>query len=411
MYRRVVITGMGIISPLATGLNLFWQGLTQGKNGIGPITLFDSAPFPVKIAGEVKNFDAEKLIDAKEASKMDRFTQFGVIAAEEAIHQSNIQNDNIQNDRVGVLIASGIGGIGTFSEQQDLLREKGHRRVSPFLIPKMIPDITSGHISIKYGFRGLNYSVSSACASANHALALAYRHIQFGDADIIVCGGSEAAVTPLAVAGFSQMRALSKRNSQADKASRPFDKDRDGFVIAEGAGVLVLEELQHALKRGAEIYGEISGIGLSADAHHLTAPHPDARGAIVAMENAIRDAGLKPENIDYINAHGTSTPLNDAIETAAIKKVFGKHSAKLAISSTKSMTGHLLGAAGGVEAIASLMALQTGIIPPTINLKTPDPDCDLDYTPNQAVQKNIQTVISNAFGFGGHNASILFKKY
>jgi 3-oxoacyl-[acyl-carrier-protein] synthase II len=411
MNRRVVITGMGLVSPVGIGVNPFWQALLEGKNGIGPITLFDTEAFSSKIAGEVKNFKADDWIEAKEAAKMDRFTQFAMVAGEEAISQAQLLKHNINKSRVGVLIASGIGGIGTFAEQQDALRERGPRRVSPYFIPKMIPDISSGHISIKYGFSGLNYSVSSACASANHALALAFRHIQFGDADLVICGGAEAAVTPLAVAGFSQMKALSRRNDEPEKASRPFDKNRDGFVIAEGAGVLILEELQHALKRGVAIFGEIGGMGLSADAHHLTAPHPNATGAISAMENAIRDAGLKAHDIDYINAHGTSTPLNDSIETAAIKKVFGEHSKKLSISSSKSMTGHLLGAAGGVEAIASIMALQSGIIPPTINYETPDPDCDLDYTPNQAASKNPQTVISNAFGFGGHNASILFKKY
>ncbi len=411
MNRRVVITGMGIVSPVGIGISTFWHSLTKGKSGIAHITLFDTGAYSSKIAGEVKDFHVENWIDAKEASKMDRFTQFAVIAADEAIKEAGISEIKTSPERIGVLIASGIGGIGTFAEQQDTLRVRGPRRVSPYFIPKMIPDISSGHISIKYGFSGLNYSVSSACASSNHALALAYRHIQFGDADIVVCGGSEAAVTPLAVAGFSQMKALSKRNAEPEKASRPFDKERDGFVIAEGAGVLVLEELNHALVRGAEIYGEIGGMGISADAHHLTAPHPNATGAIVAMGNAIRDAGMKPEDIDYINAHGTSTPLNDAIETAAIKKVFGSHSTKLAISSSKSMTGHLLGAAGRVEAIASIMALRSGIIAPTINYETKDPDCDLNYTPNQAIQKNIKTVISNAFGFGGHNASILFKKY
>lgn len=409
MKKRVVITGMGVISPVGSGLDRFWQSLQDGKSGIGPITLFDTTDFAVQIAGEVKDVNPEDHIDLKEVRKIDRFAQWGIIASDEAIAHSEITSSNFDPARVGVIVASGIGGIGTFGEQQDLLREKGPRRVSPFFIPKMIPDITSGHISIKYGFKGVNYTVASACASANHAIGIAYRHIQYGDADVMVCGGSEAAITPLAVAGFSQIKALSKQNDAPETASRPFDAERDGFVIAEGAGILVLEEFEHAHRRGAKIYGEIGGIGMSADAYHLTAPHPDGEGAVASMRMALRDADISMDKVDYLNAHGTSTPMNDKIETYAIKQVFGDSGTNLAISSTKSMTGHLLGAAGGVEAIASAMAMIHSIVPPTINYQTPDPDCDLNYTPNHKISKKINYVMSNTFGFGGHNATLIIK--
>ena len=408
MSRRVVITGMGVLSPIGNSSPEFLQGLQSGKNGIGSITHFDTTEYSVKIAGQV-NIDLESHIEKKDLNRLDRFSAFAIIASDEAIKQSGINNaPNLE--RVGVIIGSGVGGIKTFEDQHTRLM-KSPRRVSPFFIPAMISDIAPGHVSIKYGFKGPNYSLVSACATATHAIGDAFRMIKYGDADAIITGGTEAPISPISIAGFSNMKALTK-NSDINTASRPFDAQRDGFVMGEGAGILVLEELQHALDRDAHIIGEISGYGATGDAYHLTSPAPNGEGAARAMNRAIEDAKLSPNDINYINAHGTSTPYNDKNETTAIHKVFSEHASQLHISSTKSMTGHLLGAAGGIEAIASLLAIKNNFIPPTIHLENSDPECDLNYTPNVAKQ-NIQVdiVMSNTFGFGGHNAVILFNRY
>ena len=408
MSRRVVVTGTGVLSPIGNSTQEFFNGLKNGANGIGSITLFDSSEFSVHIAGELK-INLDDYIEKRDLNRMDRFTAMALIASAEAIEQAQFDNDQLDKYRVGVIIGSGIGGLNTFEEQHNRLL-KSPRRVSPFFIPSMISDIASGQVSIKYGFKGPNYCVVSACATASHAIGDSFRMINYGDADVIITGGTDASITPMAVAGFANMKALTK-NEDIESANRPFDAERDGFVIGEGAGIIVLEELKHAQKRGAEILGELVGYGATADAHHLTMPSPDGDGAVRAMARAMEDASCQPEDIDYINAHGTSTPFNDKTESLAIKKAFGDHATVLSVSSTKSMTGHLLGAAGGVEAIASLLSIQNNFLPPTIHYKTPDPECDLNYVPNNAVGKDIQYAMSNTFGFGGHNAVLLFKSF
>ena len=410
--RRVVITGIGVVSPIGNNVNDFWQNLVAGKSGIDTISSFDPDKYglTVKIAAEVKNFNPEDYFDKKDAQKFSDFIKFAYAAAMEAMKDADLENANIDKDRVGVIVGTGIGGLKDIEEQHDILNEKGARRVSPFFIPYGIANMASGIIAIKYGFRGPNYCVVSACATGNHSIGDAFRIIQRGDADIMIAGGTESAITPLGIAGFASMKALSTRNDEPQKASRPFDKDRDGFVMGEGAGILILEEYEHAKKRGAKIYAEIKGYAATDDAFHVTAPCSDGEGAAMCMRLALKDASLNPEDIDYINAHGTSTPLNDKIETLAIKKVFKDHAYKLKISSNKSMIGHLLGAASAVEAVASVKTIETGIIPPTINLENPDPECDLDYVPNKAIQYNVRNVLSNSFGFGGTNACIILSK-
>lgn len=412
MKRRVVVTGLGVISPVGNDVSTFWESLKTGKSGVARITRFDATDYPCQIAAEVKDFNPEEYIDRKEARRMDRFAQFAVSAAKMAMQDSKLEITEANAERVGVYVGSGIGGLETLMEQHQTLLEKGPRRVSPFFIPMMIGDIASGQISIFLGAKGPNSSPISACATGTNAIGDAFKIIERGAADVMICGGAEATVLPLAVAGFSSAKALATSfNDAPEKASRPFDRDRDGFVMGEGAGVIVLEELEHALQRGARIYGEIIGYGMSGDAYHITQPAPEGEGAARAMREAILDAGIHPEDVDYINAHGTSTDYNDKFETLAIKKVFGDHAYKLAVSSTKSMTGHLLGAAGGVEAVACMKALEEQILPPTINQDNPDPECDLDYVPNQARKAKVDIVMSNSFGFGGHNASIIFRKY
>ena len=408
MSRRVVVTGTGILSPIGNSTQEFNNGLKNGVNGIAPITCFNTDEYSVHLAGEVK-INLEDHFEKRELNRMDRFTAMALIASSEAVNQSNIDDDRLDKNRIGVVIGSGIGGINTFEEQHKKLLNNP-RRVSPFFIPSMISDIASGQVSIKYGFKGPNYCVVSACATASHAIGDSFRMIQYGDADIIITGGSDASITPMAVSGFANMKALTK-NDNPETASRPFDANRDGFVMGEGTGIIILEELEHAQKRGAEILGEIAGYGATADAHHLTSPAPDGDGAVRAMNRAMEDAKCQPENIDYINAHGTSTPFNDKIETTAIKTAFGIHARKLSVSSTKSMTGHLLGAAGGIEAVASILSMRNNFLPPTIHYETSDPECDLNYVPNSAVEKEIQYSMSNTFGFGGHNAVLIFKSH
>ncbi|MCH8298924.1 MAG: beta-ketoacyl-ACP synthase II [Candidatus Marinimicrobia bacterium] len=412
MHRRVVVTGMGAVTPIGNSIPEFYDSLENGKNGIGPITRFDTSEFKCRIAGEVKEFSPEDRIEKKDIRRMDLFTQYALYAADMAIEDAGLKdNDDINKERVGVIVGSGIGGILTFEKQTAVLNEKGVRKVSPFFITMLIADISPGRISIAHGFKGPNYAVTSACATANHAIGDSYRQIQYGSADVMIAGGSEATVATLAVAGFMNMQALSRRNDEPEKASRPFDLERNGFILAEGGGILVLEELEHANARGARIYAEIGGLGNTGDAYHITAPAPGGEGAVRAINIALEDAKVSPSDVDYINAHGTSTQFNDKNETAAIKTVFGKHAYKLSVSSTKSMTGHLLGAAGAVEAIACIFAINKSLIPPTINYEFPDPECDLDYTPNKAAAKEVNIAISNTFGFGGHNSVILFKKY
>lgn len=409
--RRVVITGIGVISPIGTGKQEYLDGLKEGRSGVDYITRFDTENFDTKIAAEVKNFDPTQYIDKKESRRMDRFTQYAVAASKMAVEDASLDVNSIDNNRFGVCIGSGIGGMETFEAQHDLLKEKGPRRVSPFMIPMMISNIASGNISIAFNAKGPNTTIVTACASATNAIGEAFKAIQRGDADIMITGGTEASITPLSLAGFNAMKALSTRNDDPKTASRPFDKDRDGFVMGEGAGMLIAEELEHALERGSRIYGEIVGYGATGDAHHITAPAPDGDGAYRAMLTAVKDAGITANEIDYINAHGTSTDLNDKLETLAIKRLLGDEAYSVPISSTKSMTGHLLGAAGAVEAIACLMAITEGIIPPTINYTTPAEECDLDYVPNNAREKEVRYALSNSLGFGGHNATILLKKY
>ena len=411
--KRVVVTGLGALTPIGNTLPEYWNGLKSGKSGAAPITRFDATLYKTKFACEVKDFDIGNFMDRKEARKMDPFAQYAMVAVDEAIKDSNLPLTELNPDRVGVIWGSGIGGLLTFQEEvKTYARGDGTPRFNPFFIPKMIPDLSAGHISIKYGFRGPNFVTVSACASSTNAIYDAFTYLRLGKADIIVSGGSEAAVCEAGVGGFNAMRALSERNDSPDTASRPYDKDRDGFVLGEGAGALILEEYEHAKKRGAKIYGEILGGGMTADAYHITAPHPEGAGITRVMYNALEEAGVKPEEIDYINTHGTSTPLGDLGEIRAIQKVFGSHAYNLSISSTKSMTGHLLGAAGAIESIACLLAINQSIIPPTINHFTDDPGLDskLNLTFNEAQQRNVEVALSNTFGFGGHNFSIIFKK-
>ncbi|WP_082673154.1 beta-ketoacyl-ACP synthase II [Paenibacillus senegalimassiliensis] len=410
MKHRVVVTGMGVVTSLGKDIDTFWSNLLEGKSGVSLVEAFDVSDYPTKIAASVKDFNPEDYIERKEARKMDRFVQFAAAAAKNAIEDSALNiAEQADPERVGVMIGSGIGGLGTFEDQHSALLEKGPKRVSPFFIPMMIANMASGHVSILHGAKGPNTTTVTACATGTHSIGESYRLIQRGDADVMICGGAEATIRPTGMAGFCSMRAMSTRNDEPEKASRPFDTERDGFVMGEGAGVLILESLEHAQKRGAQIYGEVIGYGLSADAHHMTEPDPN--GPERCMNMAIRDAGIQPEQIDYINAHGTSTPVGDRSETTAIKRALGDHAYKVAISSTKSMTGHLLGAAGGVEGIICSLTLKHGVIAPTINLEHPDPECDLDYVPNEARRADVQVAMSNSFGFGGHNATIILKKY
>ncbi|HZK10826.1 MAG TPA: beta-ketoacyl-ACP synthase II [Atribacterota bacterium] len=411
MINRVVITGIGLVTPIGIGKEEFWQSLIQGKSGIDKISYFDTSEYPTKIAAEVKNFDYMNFISPKEANRMDKSTQFSMVSAMLALEDSKLEIPKIDSYSTGVIIGSGIGGIGTFEKQHKMLLENGPRRVSPFFIPMMISNISAGEIAIKIGAKGPNGVITTACASSTHAIGMAFKLLQQGDAQIILSGGTEAAISPMALAGFCKMKALSIRNNEPSRASRPFDIERDGFVMGEGAGILILETLKHAKERNANIYAEIFGFGMTADAYHITAPAPDGEGAIRAMEIALGDAKINPSKIDYINAHGTSTPLNDKLETLAIKKVFGKHAYDLKISSNKSMTGHLLGASGGVEAIATALTIKNNIIPPTINYNSPDPECDLDYVPNKSEKGIVNYAISNSFGFGGHNGVIVLGKY
>jgi len=411
--KKVVVTGIGALTPIGNSANEFWEALSKGVSGAAFITKFDPAPFRTKFACELKNYDPSDHYDRKEARKMDLFTQYAMIAADEAVVDSGIQVDKINPDRAGVIWAAGIGGLQTFEEEViSFAKNENMPRFSPFFIPKMIPDISAGYLSIKYGFQGPNFATVSACASATNAIIDAYNFLRLGKVDIMITGGSEAAITRSGMGGFSSMKALSERNDSPETASRPFDKDRDGFVMGEGAGALILEEYEHAKARGAHIYCELIGSGMSADAYHITAPHPEGRGAIKTMINALDDAEITPEEIDYINVHGTSTPLGDISEVLAIKSVFGEHAYKLNISSTKSMTGHLLGAAGAVEAIASILSIKHSMVPPTINHFTDDENLDnkLNFTFNEAQKREVNVALSNTFGFGGHNTSVIFRK-
>lgn len=412
--KRVVVTGLGALTPLGNSVSAYWEGLINGVSGADSITLFDASKFKTQFACELKGFNPEDYFDRKEARKLDRFSQLAVVAASQAVDHAKLTDEAIDKDRVGVIWGSGIGGMTTFMEEvRNFYLGDGMPRFNPFFIPKLILDIASGHISMKYGFRGPNFATVSACASSTNAIIDAYNYIRLGKADAIICGGSEAVINEAGVGGFNAMKALSERNDAPKTASRPFDLDRDGFVMGEGAGAIILEEYEHAVKRGIPIIAEIAGGGASADAHHLTAPHPEGLGAYNVMKNALEDAAMRPEDIDYINVHGTSTPLGDISEVAAIQKVFGDHAYKLNISSTKSMTGHLLGAAGAIEAIASILSVVNNAIPPTINHFTDDPafDSKLNFTFNKAQHKEVKAALSNTFGFGGHNASVIFKKY
>lgn len=410
--RRVVVTGVGAITPIAIGTVEYWNALLEGKNGVDLITKFDTARFDTKFAAEVKDFNPEDFLDKKTIKRLDPFSQFALAASEIAIKDAGINLDKIDKDRAGVIFGSGIGGMEALqNEHWKYFQDKNPKVISPFFIPMMIADLAAGQISIRFGLKGPNYATTSACATSSHSISDAFIHIQRGSADLIVCGGSEASIAEIAIGGFNAMRAISTWNDRYKEASRPFDKDRNGFVMGEGAGTLILESLEHALDRGAKIYAELAGIGLTADAYHITAPAPNGEGAYRSMKIAIEDAGLSIKDIDYINAHGTSTPHNDVNETRAIKDLFGEHAFELVVSSTKSMTGHLLGAAGGIEAIATIYSVVNDIVPPTINLTNPDPECDLNYSPIKPTKKRVNAAISNTFGFGGHNASLLFKKF
>jgi len=412
--KRVVVTGLGALTPIGNNVAEYWNGLVNGVSGAGPITHFDASKFKTRFACEVKGYDAGNHFDRKEARKLDPYAQYALVVAHEAFLDAGLDNAQVDLDRAGVIWGSGIGGLLTFQEECfEFAKGDGTPRFNPFFIPKMIADIASGHISIRYGYRGPNFTTVSACASANNAMIDGFNYIRLGKADIIVTGGSEAAVNEAGIGGFNALHALSVNNENYATASRPFDKDRDGFVLGEGAGAIILEEYEHAIKRGAKIYAEVVGGGLSADAHHITAPHPEGLGALNVMRAALSDAGLQPSDIDYINVHGTSTPLGDIAETKAIKTVFGEHAYNLNISSTKSMTGHLLGAAGAIEAVASILAVKNGIVPPTINHFTDDPEIDgkLNFTFNKAQKREIRAALSNTFGFGGHNTSVIFKAY
>ncbi|MDR6552852.1 beta-ketoacyl-ACP synthase II [Paenibacillus qinlingensis] len=408
--NRVVITGMGVVTALGQDLDTFWGNLTSGKSGVGMIENFDVSEYPTRIAAEIKDFNIEDYVDRKESRRMDRFVQFAVAGALNALKDANLNvKEDADPERVGVSVGSGIGGLNTWEEQHRILLEKGPKRVSPFFIPMMIANMASGHVSMVTGAKGPNSTAVTACATGTHSIGDSFKMIQRGDADVMICGGAEATITPIGVAGFCALRAMSTRNEEPHLASRPFDTDRDGFVMGEGAGVLILESLEHAQKRGARIYAEVIGYGMSGDAYHMTDPDPD--GAARCMAKAIKDAGIAPDAISYINAHGTSTPVGDKSETIAIKKALGEHAYKVAVSSTKSMTGHLLGAAGGVEAVICGLTIANSLIAPTINLDNQDPECDLDYVPNKAREASVDIAMSNSFGFGGHNATIILKKF
>jgi 3-oxoacyl-[acyl-carrier-protein] synthase II len=410
MKRRVVVTGLGVISPIGCVKEVFWGNLIKGKNGIGPLTYFDASQYESRIAGEIKDFAPHPFISVKDLRRMEKFVQFGVTAAKNAIDDSGIDVSKEDPYRIGVIVGSGIGSLRIIEEEHKVILEKGPSRITPFLIPMLIVNMAAGHISIMIGVKGPNLCITTACASGSHAIGDAMRIIQYGDADVMIAGGTESCITTLGVGGFCALKALSTRNNEPERASRPFDRDRDGFVMSEGCGIVILEELERAKKRNAKIYGEIIGYGMTGDAYHMTAPDPNGKGATRCMINALKDANLKPEDISYINAHGTSTTLNDKIETLAIKKVFGNSAKKIPVSSTKSMLGHQLGAAGAVEFVICCLSMERGIIPPTINYETPDPDCDLDYVPNKARQLKVNTCLSNSLGFGGHNATLIVKK-
>ncbi len=409
--RRVVVTGMGALTPIGLNVEDYWNAMMRGAVGSAPITYFDASAYDSRFGCELKGFKAGDFLDRKSCQRMDPFSQYALIASDMAVRDAGLSANDTDPDRIGVVFGSGIGGMVTYDTQFTNYMQGGPRRISPFFIPMLIPDIAAGNISIRHGFKGPNYATVSACATASHAIGDAFRIIQYGDADAMVCGGSEAPITPMGLGGFMSLRALSTRNDAPEKASRPFDAQRDGFVMGEGGGALILEELEFARTRGARIYCEITGIGFTGDAHHITAPSEGGEGAVRSMRRALKDSGITPEMIDHINAHGTSTQLNDSSETQAIKTVFGEHAHAVAINSTKSMTGHLLGAAGAVEAIATILAIVKEIVPPTVNYDFPDPACDLNYTPNTPVKRIIQYAMSNTFGFGGHNATLLFKKY
>ena len=411
MGRRVVVTGIGLVIPTGIGVETAWKNVCEGKTGIGPLTRFDANGFETKIAGEVRNFNPELYIDKKEIKKMDLFIQYAIAATKEALDDARLAITPENSEEIGVIVGTGLGGLPSIEKYHKVLLEKGPSRITPFFIPMLIANLASGQIAILFGPKGPNTCVVTACATGAHSIGDAFRAIVYGDAEAMVAGGTEANITPLTISGFNAMKALSTRNDEPQKACRPFEKNRDGFVIAEGAGILVLEELQFALKRNAKIYAELVGYGYTGDAYHITAPSPDGDGAVRCMKMAIKDAGLKPDDVDYINAHGTSTPLNDLTETLAIKKVFGDHAKKVPVSATKSMTGHLLGAAGSTEAIFTILSIRDGIMPPTLNYEEPDPQCDLDYVPNVARRKPLKVAMSNAFGFGGTNAALVFKKF
>ncbi len=411
MKRRVVVTGMGVTSPIGNSVAELWSNLKEGVSGIDRVTRFDVSDFSTKIAAEVKDFDASGYIDRKDARRMDLGEQYALVCAQQAFDDAKLGSDSLDLEKAGVVVGSGIGGIGTFEKQHAILLQQGPNRVSPFFIPMMIIDMAAGLISMRFNFKGPNYATVSACASGAHAIADAFRIIQRGEAEVMISGGSEASVTPASLAGFCSARALSTRNDEPQRASRPFDKQRDGFVMGEGAGLMVLESLEHAQKRGAKIHGEIIGVGMSADAYHITAPAPGGEGAIRSMRSALKDANISPESVDYINSHGTSTDLGDLTECQAIKAVFGEHAYKIPVNSTKSMIGHLLGAGGPVELIATIKSVEEGILHPTLNHESPDPECDLDFVPNQKRSADINTAISNSFGFGGHNITIAVKKF
>jgi 3-oxoacyl-[acyl-carrier-protein] synthase II len=407
---RVVITGLGVVSPSGIGIETLWQNLVNGVSGIGPITRFDASKHDCRIAGEVKGFDPLQWVDKKEARKMDLFIHYAIAAAQMAVEDAGLKVTSEEAERVGVFIGTGMGGVPALEESHRILMEKGPSRISAYFIPSIITNLASGQVSMRYGMKGPNSCVCTACATGNHAIGDAFRLVARGNADVMVAGGTEAVITPLTIGGFAAMRALSTRNNEPTRASRPFDKDRDGFVMGEGSGVMILESLEHARRRGARIYAEIVGYGMSADAYHITQPAPDGEGAARSMGLALADAGVRPSEVDYINAHGTSTPTGDVNETQAIKTVFGEHAYKVAVSSTKSMTGHLLGAAGGVESVITVLTILHGQIPPTINYEVPDPDCDLDYVPNVARRLPVRVALTNSFGFGGTNASLVFRK-
>ncbi|MBM3226121.1 MAG: beta-ketoacyl-ACP synthase II [Candidatus Tectomicrobia bacterium] len=409
--RRVVITGMGLVTPLGIGVQSAWDALLKGTSGIGPITSFDASAYPCHIAGEVQDFDPLAYVDKKDVKRIDRFAQFALASATMALDMAALTPTEAQSHRYGCLLGVGFGGMATLERNHETLLRAGPQRISPFFVPMLIANMAAGHVCMRFGLRGPNSCVTTACAAGTHAIGEAYKIIQRGDADVMLSGGCEAAITPLGLGGFCAMRALSTRNEAPQQASRPFDKARDGFVMGEGAGVLVLEELQQARQRGATIYAEVLGYGMSADAYHMTQPDPEARGVALCIQQALHDAALPPEAVEYINAHGTSTPYNDKFETLAVKKVFGEHAYRLAISSTKSMTGHLLGGAGGIEGVFTTLALHHGILPPTINWETPDEDCDLDYIPQVARALPVQVAMSTSLGFGGTNACIVFKRY